>query len=168
MFCIAVSFQAIPLLLIARRNSGITAMSHRSGVCACVCIPGIKIRLSGFVFPFSFLKTISFIYLFIFCVWFLCVCLVSTEAKRGCWSPWNWSYRWLWTTRWVLGIKFRSSGRASSASNCWTISLAQLSGLTASALNCWVISLHLQAWFLMLLVAYCESQSYALCFNYCT
>lgn len=27
---------------------------------------------------------------------------VVTEARRGCWIAWNWSYRWLLTIMWVL------------------------------------------------------------------
>lgn len=26
------------------------------------------------------------------------VCLVTMEAKRGCWTPWIWSNGWLWAT----------------------------------------------------------------------
>ena len=30
--------------------------------------------------------------------------------------------RWLWATMWLLGIEFRTFGRAASALNCWAIS----------------------------------------------
>jgi hypothetical protein len=33
-------------------------------------------------------------------------------------------YRWLWATMWLLGIELRTSGRAVSALNHWTISPA--------------------------------------------
>jgi hypothetical protein len=33
-------------------------------------------------------------------------------------------YRWLWATMWLLGIEFRTSGRAVSALNHWAISPA--------------------------------------------
>lgn len=45
----------------------------------------------------------------------VCVCtrFVSSaqEARRGCEVPWNWSYEWLWTTVWVLGVELWSSAR---------------------------------------------------------
>jgi hypothetical protein len=34
------------------------------------------------------------------------------EARRGHWIPWNWSYRWLLDSAWVLEIKLQFSGRA--------------------------------------------------------
>lgn len=33
------------------------------------------------------------------------VCLVTTKARRGHQSHWNYSYRWLWTVMLVLAIK---------------------------------------------------------------
>lgn len=39
------------------------------------------------------------------CIW--PACLVHMEARRGCWIPWDYSYRW-------LGIKTGSSVRAAS------------------------------------------------------
>lgn len=44
------------------------------------------------------------------------VCLVPVEARRGCCTPWNWSYRCLWATLWVLELKLGSS-KTSSALN---------------------------------------------------
>lgn len=52
----------------------------------------------------------------------LCACLVSTEIRRGCRSLWSWSYSWY--TVWRLGTEPWSSVRATSALNCWTISVA--------------------------------------------
>ena len=43
---------------------------------------------------------------------------------EGIGFPWNWSYRQLWATMWVLGIKPRSSERAVRAPNSWAISPA--------------------------------------------
>ena len=50
------------------------------------------------------------------------ICVVSEKARRGCWIPWDWSYRWQ-VVIWMLGIRPRSSGRAASAVNCWITSL---------------------------------------------
>ena len=44
---------------------------------------------------------------------------VIPEVRRGHQIPWNWNYRWLWATMWVLGIKPGGSGRAASALNHW-------------------------------------------------
>jgi hypothetical protein len=41
-----------------------------------------------------------------------CVSLVPREARREHWIPWNWSYRQLWATMWVLGVEPGSFGRA--------------------------------------------------------
>lgn len=43
----------------------------------------------------------------------LCVILVCEETRRRCWIPRNWSYRRLWATMRMLGIKPRSSARDS-------------------------------------------------------
>lgn len=51
------------------------------------------------------------------------VCLAPMKVRIGHWIPWNWSYSWLWTTMWVLGIEPGSSGRAESAFNLWSLSL---------------------------------------------
>ena len=39
-----------------------------------------------------------------------------------CCFLWNWSYRQLWATMWVLRIEPRSSGRVATALNHWAIS----------------------------------------------
>jgi hypothetical protein len=49
------------------------------------------------------------------------ICSVC-RVQRGHWIPWNWNYKGLWATPWVLGLKPRSSGRAVSALNCSAIS----------------------------------------------
>lgn len=53
-----------------------------------------------------------------------CTCLVPMETKGGHQMPWNWSYRWLWATSSVLGIKPESFGKPASPFNCWAASLA--------------------------------------------
>lgn len=45
---------------------------------------------------------------------YVCVlhaCMVTKKARRRCWLTWNWCYRCLQATMWILEIKFRSSGR---------------------------------------------------------
>lgn len=59
----------------------------------------------------------------------MCVCapyvhLLLAEVRRGCWSPWNWSYIQLWTDMWVLGANPGSSDRAESALSHWAQLLA--------------------------------------------
>jgi hypothetical protein len=46
------------------------------------------------------------------------------KPEEGTRSPLNWSFRWLWAVRWMLGIELRSSGRAASTLTCWAISPA--------------------------------------------
>lgn len=40
----------------------------------------------------------------------------------------NWSYRWLWSALWVLGIEPTCPGRTDSSLNCWIISLVSIAG----------------------------------------
>lgn len=51
-------------------------------------------------------------------------CLVPSEVRRRCQIPWNWSYRWLWTTKWVLGIEAGFPRRVAIALNHEVTSLA--------------------------------------------
>lgn len=50
--------------------------------------------------------TMIYFYVFLFaCMYVHChVSLVSAEARRGCWIPWNWNCRRLWATPWLLDI----------------------------------------------------------------
>lgn len=41
-------------------------------------------------------------------------CLIPAETLRGHQIPWNWSYKWLCATLWMLGMEFWSSGKAGS------------------------------------------------------
>ena len=50
-------------------------------------------------------------------------CLVTLEARRGHWMSWNWSYRQLWATMWVLSIELGISGRPANTLNHGAISL---------------------------------------------
>jgi hypothetical protein len=48
------------------------------------------------------------------CVPTQCACHALKRQKI---IPWDWNYRWLWVTMWLLGTELRSSGRATGASN---------------------------------------------------
>lgn len=61
----------------------------------------------------------TLLYFIILCIWMLC--LVFRWDRRRHQVAWNWSYRWMRVTEWVLGIKLISSGRTDSALTCWTI-----------------------------------------------
>lgn len=50
--------------------------------------------------------------------------LVPTEVRCRHQTPWNWSYRWLLATMWVLGTDLRPFVRESSALNHGGIPLA--------------------------------------------
>lgn len=45
-------------------------------------------------------------------VYALCAFLETSGARRRHWNHWNWIYKWLWASMWLLGIKTRSFGRA--------------------------------------------------------
>jgi len=48
------------------------------------------------------------------------MCTLPAGVRRGFQDPEKWSYRWLWTTTWVLGTEPRSSGNK-KYSHHWTI-----------------------------------------------
>ena len=76
------------------------------------------------VFFFNLHEMDDFIVFFIiifFYVWVLC-CICTDMPEEGIRAP----YRSLWTTKWLMEIELRTSGRAASALNCWAISLAPL------------------------------------------
>lgn len=78
----------------------------------------------------SFLKNYCFIiftcmHVFV-CIFVYHMPLVPTEAGRGLWISWNWSYSWLWAAVWMLRIDPRSSVRSEHAFNCWVVSPASL------------------------------------------
>lgn len=78
-----------------------------------------------FVFESIYIKLLKIVHgYFLLHVCVPCVCLMLAEARRGNWIPWYWSYRWLWATMCVLGIKPGLSGREVSAPNHWANSLA--------------------------------------------
>lgn len=62
------------------------------------------------------------------CVWVCCEYHVCTGAlllvRKGCWMPWNWSYRELWAVVWVLRTKPQFPKGAASALNHGVISAA--------------------------------------------
>ena len=51
------------------------------------------------------------------CMQVLRMCAMLTEVRRGHRISWIWSYEWLVTTMWVLGMEPGSSARAASALN---------------------------------------------------
>lgn len=56
--------------------------------------------------------------------WCVSICIwmwVLVEARRVWWIPWNWSYKRLWATWWVLGTELKSSAKATSTLNCWAV-----------------------------------------------
>lgn len=55
--------------------------------------------------------------------------LLPTEARRENRILQDRSYRWLWATKWVLGTKHKSSGRAANVLNYWTIKIGDLFNL---------------------------------------
>lgn len=55
------------------------------------------------------------------CAWSACG---GQKMGLWVWVLWNWSWRQLWTITGLLGIESGSSGKATGALNCWTISLA--------------------------------------------
>lgn len=60
-----------------------------------------------------------FIYFMCMNVLFPCMCI---HHVHDCWILWNWCYKWLWDTMWVLGTKLRSSIGTLNDLNGWAIS----------------------------------------------
>lgn len=71
----------------------------------------------------SSLSPVLNIYLWIFFPACVCitVCAIPLEARRLCL---NWSYRTLWATKYMWGVKSRSPGRTAGAPNHWVLSPA--------------------------------------------
>lgn len=44
------------------------------------------------------------------------VCM--SEARKGDWSLWNWSFRWLWAPQHLLGMGLASFGKVANALTC--------------------------------------------------
>lgn len=51
-------------------------------------------------------------------------CLVPAEVRRGLPITWNWNYRCLWGTTWLLQTKLRSSVKGTSVLNHWVLTPA--------------------------------------------
>ena len=91
--------------------------------CPLLC-PSYQILFLIFLFIYLFNVYKYFVYFYV------CVshaCHILAEARRRCQIPWDCSYRQLLVTISVLGIEPRFSGRATSALNCWAISLVLMS-----------------------------------------
>lgn len=56
---------------------------------------------------------VSFYFLYLFNL--MCVLCLPVPGCVLCVCLWNWSHKWLWASSWGLGIKPRSSARATSA-----------------------------------------------------
>jgi len=78
------------------------------------------------------------LFLFCVCVFYLCVSLCTTcmssvfGSRKRVFGPWNWSYRWLWISMWVLGTEPGSSGGTASVLIHWAISSAPLDKILIS------------------------------------
>lgn len=66
--------------------------------------------------------SITFLYLFILLCVFACFACMHVRATCDCRIPWNWGYRWLEATMWMLGTEPRFSVRVTSALNFWAFS----------------------------------------------
>jgi hypothetical protein len=49
--------------------------------------------------------------------------LLSVEARKGHWIPWNWSYQQFLAETWVLKIEHQFSGIAAGTFNRWAKSI---------------------------------------------
>lgn len=91
---------------------------------------------------FFFVFTIfRFSYVWVLCLYVLCVLCVShtTETIQGSQMPWKWSYGHLWITMWVLGLKVRSSAKAARDPNT-------LSHLSDPKIDFWLcVSVHVSS-----------------------
>lgn len=81
----------------------------------------------------SYLVYRSVLYVLVFC---LQSCLhhewpsYIRRPGRNIWLPANWRYKWLWATRWVVGMESRFtrySRKVANDHNCWAVSLAPVS-----------------------------------------
>jgi hypothetical protein len=71
-------------------------------------------------------KKYLLIFMCMYVLWaYFCVPHAWEEQKKAL-NPWNWGYRQLWVTMWVLGTEPGSSIRAASVLYYWAISSAQV------------------------------------------
>jgi hypothetical protein len=93
-------------------------LSHFSIKCFPIVCPFIQ-ATTFFLFAVLLVHLTSFFWIFIYfvlCISTLPVCMgvnhmgtVPTQARKWFQIPWNWSYRCLWASGWVLGAKLRLS-----------------------------------------------------------
>lgn len=101
--------------------------------------------------PFSLLnEKFNFIYVYnCFACVHVCVphgCLVLMESRRGHPIPWHWSYRQIWATMWILGLKPGSSRRAASIYSSLISPGLPACFLTPPRTTCIEVPLPIAAW----------------------
>lgn len=86
------------------------------------------------------------------CVFASPVHLLLAKPRRACRILWNWSYRRLWASTWVLGTEPGASGRGASAVLCWAVSPSSfhehilsiyIKNMTAKIQHSWMMKLML-------------------------
>ena len=76
------------------------------------------------VFLFKICWLLFCVYGVFFCVCVCTICVQCPQKPERHQSPWNWSYRCLWATMWVLTIEPGFSARAASDFNSRASSIA--------------------------------------------
>ena len=88
---------------------------------------------------------------------FLHLCAMPKRAWREWWILWDWNYRQLWATKWVLGIEPRSCGKADSALYPWVISLACVCVCLNKILQLHLFCIHVYVYVAHVCLLWCAS-----------